>query len=1015
MSYSKTHKTVFPGLGGWTYQGDVALGDPPAGGFYVDQTSMSSGAPTIELNVTDDNGIDHSDWLQDLVNTNHLILRDRACPEDSLVLELSANTPGAGFLTLVGDIRSGSGTFRVGATYDLWSITTSEDFVTGPASSTLNAVPTFSGGTGKVLQDNPDLLYASGELQLTSATSALEAKERNLAPTFAVAKGHIWVRDDIPNTLVFTDDTGADHPIFDFIVGPASSTLNAVPTFSGGTGKVLQDNPDLLYASGELQLTSATSALEAKERNLAPTFAADKGHVWVKNDDPNTAVFTDDLGNDHPLGLSNSVLLGEWKFGGALSITTLGEFDTSPTSPLTSITAIRFNAYPQTGTGQSMGTWAGLLPQEGILYFQDVTDPGGTSVTFHYTSLTFPLGGGWPQFNGAVLSTNGTVHGTNWSANNYSLQLVAVDPSLDSVILGSDPDNDVTVLSTEPIIFRDNAVNFTPFEIVSTNATVATPSLKVTKQNTSSVAFQAETTGGASGISISPTRIEPYANTTSNVDYYFVPADTTSGTYHGVDVTLSGGEHTGSLSGGRLYLDAGASTSGTDGIIVIGETNTEEIVIGSSSTPGVSITQGTDHPVAPVATKAQLWVKSDYLNPASVGDASYHVRDGQGLMMTDDTGEDINLSWLASNYKTLLGSQMAFSKVEEQGIYAGGNQRVIGDNCVSYIYDWLGNHWYISFVDATTSDALITDSADGGYTWATNSVVDTSIAAGDMAPPCTNGTQLGVAADGNFYLSTDLTAIGLPAPASPTGSPAVMNGSTGLVWSEQASLWVMCGDDSGASGRIYTSPTGTTWTNRTPAGMTDDLPVSMDIAHVGFGGYLGTERIIIVCGASRTSMWYSTNGGVSWTEDNSNVPTIGLEIIMWAPSVGTAVNINQPGIWLGIDALDNLWASTAANGLDWYDTTIQAHHIFRTEEFAGYGNNSTTTPTFYQITSGTDFLTFGGVGTSRSAALYNGAFPRFQCNIASVRARYQWGNGAIIWDRTGDGETVVGRYGPIKE
>ena len=112
MGYTKTQQKVFPGLGGWTYQGDVALGDPPTGGFYVDQTSMSSGAPTFELNVTDDNGIDHTDWLQDLVNTNHLILRDRAMPTDSLVLELSSNTPGAGFRTLVGDIRSGRGTFR---------------------------------------------------------------------------------------------------------------------------------------------------------------------------------------------------------------------------------------------------------------------------------------------------------------------------------------------------------------------------------------------------------------------------------------------------------------------------------------------------------------------------------------------------------------------------------------------------------------------------------------------------------------------------------------------------------------------------------------------------------------------------------------------------------------------------------------------------------------------------------------------------------------------------------------
>jgi hypothetical protein len=408
-------------------------------------------------------------------------------------------------------------------------------------------------------------------------------------------------------------------------------------------------------------------------------------------------------------------------------------------------------------------------------------------------------------------------------------------------------------------------------------------------------------------------------------------------------------------------------------------------------------------------------VKNDYLNPQGVGDASQHVRDGQGLMMTDDTGLDINLSWLASNYKTLLGSQMSFCKVEEQGIFAGGIEKVVGDNCVSYIYDWLSNMWYNAFIDTSTSDGLVTSSSDGGYTWEASKITDGAVSAGQMSVPCTNGSVLGIAVDGHFFKSTDLTAANLTQVATNIGSPA-MYSNQGCVWSEQQSLWVITGYNLGNdTGYVYTSPvSGTSWTLRYtfPAGY---LPVSMDIAHVGFGGYLGTERIMAVCGASGNDTFYSTNGGISWTRDTSANPTTGLECIMWAPSVGTAVNNNQPGVWMGMDAADNLYFSTAANGLDWFDTTIQAHHIMRTEEWAAYGNNSTTTPTFYQINGGTDFTSTGGACTTRSAALYFGSFPRFQCNIANIRARYQWGNGVTMWDRTGDGELVIGRYGPIKK
>ena len=921
MGYSKAPKVTPPGLGGWSYQGDVALGDPPAGAFYVDQTSMSSVSPTFELNVTDDKGISHLDWLQDLVNTNHLVLRNRVRPADALILELSSNTPGAGFQTLVGTITSGNGTFVVGATYDIWEVTTADDFV----------------------------------------------------------------------------------------VGPASSTPNAVPTFPDTAGKVLQDNPTLLYTSGELQLTAATAAAEIQERAAAPTFAADKGHVWVRDDAPNTLVFTDDIGDDHPLGLSNNVSLGEWAFGSAvLGATAIGDFETN-NATIASITAIRFNAAPN--SGQSITTWADFLPQKGILYFQDTTDPGGTSVTFPYTSLTFPLGAALPQFNGVALSTNGTDHGTNWSVNDYSVQIVALPATLDDTINSSAADNDAIVPSTDPIIFRDNAVNFTPLQIISTNTVDTTPALEVQRNSSTRPCLIVSTTN--TWIYFSATYMRPSGNTASNTTFFLEPADTTSASYNGVLVVVGGGYHSGSQRGGNLTLDAGASTSGTDGIIVIGDI-ASEIIVGHSSTPGVSITTGTDHPVAPVATEAQLWVKSDYLDPRGAGDATAQVRDGQVLMMTDDTGLDIELSWLAANYKTLLGGQLAVHSIEEQGIFAGGTSKVGGDSCVSYIYDHLANHWYQAFIDSTTADAMVTSSSDGGYTWEAFKTVDTAISHGDLAQPCTNGTNLGVAADGNFYLSTSLNSSDLPASATGNPGGASFSGSTGLVWSEQASLWVMCGDNAAGAGFIYTSPAaGTTWTNRTPAGMAAIQAVSMDIAHTGYGGYLGTERIMISCGTFSNDTFYSTNGGVSWTQDTTGNPTNGLECLMWAPSVGQAVSNTQPGVWVGIDAAANLYMTTAANGLDWFDTTTAANTIFRTMEWAGYGNTSTN-QTLYQFTGGTDFVTSGGFGYSEMGVAFSGSRRLFPSNAANVRARYQWGNGVIMWDRHADSELVIGRYGPIK-
>jgi hypothetical protein len=510
----------------------------------------------------------------------------------------------------------------------------------------------------------------------------------------------------------------------------------------------------------------------------------------------------------------------------------------------------------------------------------------------------------------------------------------------------------------------------------------------------------------ATSLTLSATEIVPGAKILA--DPFSIKPETTSYTSaHGVDYWFLAGDHTGSLRGGNLILDAGASTSGTNGIVIIGEV-AREIQFGSTVTPGVTITEGTDHPVAPAATKAQVWVKSDYVVPTPPSD---YVKDGQALMMTTDQGTDINLSWLAANYKPLMGTQLAFAHIEEGTGLAGGTIKSFNvDSCISYIYDHLSNMWYQAYIDNTVADARITSSSDGGYDWVTSKVVDTSIAHGDLAQPCTNGTNLGVAADGAFYLSTTLSATNLPSAGAPTGSPALMSGSTGLVWSEQASLWVMCGDNQ-TNGYIYTSPTGTTWTNRTPAGMTTDMPVSMDIAHTGFGGFSGTERILLCCGTNSTSIWYSINGGVSWTEDTTNVPTIGMETVMWAPSIANTSGSDM-GVWIGVDASSNLWYSIDAVGFYWLDSTHSARCIYRTPEFAGWGNTSGNC-TWYQITTVANGI-FDGIGIDGGSITWQGNSPGASSNQALNRARYQWGNGVIMFDRLGDSELVIGRYGPIE-
>jgi len=85
------------------------------------------------------------------------------------------------------------------------------------------------------------------------------------------------------------------------VTGPASATDSAVVLYNATGGKLIKDSLTLGYASGQLDISSATSSLRMSERAAGPTPGAGKGSFWVKNDTPSRPQFTDDAGTTFPL------------------------------------------------------------------------------------------------------------------------------------------------------------------------------------------------------------------------------------------------------------------------------------------------------------------------------------------------------------------------------------------------------------------------------------------------------------------------------------------------------------------------------------------------------------------------------------------------------------------------------------------------------------------------------------------------------------------------------------------
>ena len=120
--------------------------------------------------------------------------------------------------------------------------------------NTISPIP-----AGASVSITPGDLTVDGKLTVTGLIDPIGVviDEQAVVPTPAVAgKGTVWVRNDTPNVLVYTDDTGVDHVLSTLtggdVVGPAGATDSALAVYDTATGKLLKDSSILVTGTSNL-------------------------------------------------------------------------------------------------------------------------------------------------------------------------------------------------------------------------------------------------------------------------------------------------------------------------------------------------------------------------------------------------------------------------------------------------------------------------------------------------------------------------------------------------------------------------------------------------------------------------------------------------------------------------------------------------------------------------------------------------------------------------------------------
>jgi hypothetical protein len=179
----------------------------------------------------------------------------------------------------------------------------------------------------------PDVDASPGQLRVGD-NMGFKFDEKAAALAADANFGEIWVRNDTPNVLVFTDDTGADTVLGAGFDPTSNQTISGIWEFTntGGVGfgpsceLDLRNNADTsttfiqnlgtslqfgvagadfgsqIFDIGQTSFAKLqTPPVFIREQAAAEVDVAGDGQLWVRNDTPNVLMFTGDDGVDHQL------------------------------------------------------------------------------------------------------------------------------------------------------------------------------------------------------------------------------------------------------------------------------------------------------------------------------------------------------------------------------------------------------------------------------------------------------------------------------------------------------------------------------------------------------------------------------------------------------------------------------------------------------------------------------------------------------------------------------------------
>jgi hypothetical protein len=221
-------------------------------------------------------------------------------------------------------------------------ISGSPNFTFSNSSLTLTGNFSMASSSFMTMESGSDLIISGG---FYLASSSFYIEERVAAPDDIDNYGQIWVKNESPNALYFTSDTGVDYNIslpdhgimsgildddhiqYVLLAGrsggqtisgglDASDNLTLHSTDHATKGSVLigtnfnwNEALNSLAITGTLNL-DATS-IYMKEKSSAAADLTAYGQFWIKDSAPNVPWFTDDTGTDFVLLNTGSIVLDE--------------------------------------------------------------------------------------------------------------------------------------------------------------------------------------------------------------------------------------------------------------------------------------------------------------------------------------------------------------------------------------------------------------------------------------------------------------------------------------------------------------------------------------------------------------------------------------------------------------------------------------------------------------------------------------------------------------------------------